>query len=398
MCETKITGTGVTITEQIFGALSQDSENPLSRVSVANSSFSLDPFRGCPARCSYCTVAGASRDIIIVRDKKDDKFRVQLPSKPEMLFSGYQLAEALIRHPAFIKDRSVISIGTGSTEAFLPEVERETWNIMEAMLKEGYKNPFWIATKMSIPDQFAQTWSDRFLRLTQNGIRVLLSVTHSGAPSWVEPYQGNRFRNMELMKSSGAHISLHLRPIIRGVNDSRDCLAKALDTSMPIAEAVCVGGLRNDSGVGIAWKVVYKLSPSLLPPTTNREKTIPDGYVERVREYLVQRGWATVPIFTKSSEVISKLLGLPEYNLYKYRPDDTKCFLSIPRAVQNKVRLAYGMSVADLIKSTSKTIGLIGISAKLDGEEITLNRDLSYQEHRALIHAIGHTGVLDEFE
>lgn len=390
--EFRIPGIGVTISEQIFGALASHSDNPLSRVSVANASFSLDPFRGCPARCAYCTVAGAARDIEIIPAQDGRREQVLLPTIPEQLFSGEELVQALIRHPAFIKDKSVISIGTGSTEAFLPQVEEHTWRIMRAFLEGGYKNPFWIVTKMSIPDRLADAWCKRFTLLKNNGIEVVISVTYSGAPTWLEPFQGDRFRNIELMKRCGVRISHHLRPIILGVNDSEDCMRMALDASIGLAEVICVGGLRRDAGVEIAWQNVYNLDPSLLPPRSIRQKELPDGYLERVQAYIYSKKLG-IPVVTRSSEAIAHLLTIPEYNLYKYRPDDDECFLYVPVEIQELIQLRHGKSLIEIIDQTANEIGLRAVQSKADGSTIFLGRKLAYQEHRALVHAIGHLGI-----
>src|ERR1017187_7522029 len=103
--ETRIGESTITLLRQVYGALSDEDSSPLSRVSVANSSFSLDPFRGCPGGCAYCTVTASQRDVIV--DYAPDKMSFLLPTKPELLFGGSVLADALIRHPAFVPHRSI---------------------------------------------------------------------------------------------------------------------------------------------------------------------------------------------------------------------------------------------------------------------------------------------------
>jgi len=84
-------GTGITLFKEKFGALSQESDNIYSRICIGNSLSSLEPYRGCPLGCVY-------------------------------------LIDALIKHPAFIPDKSVIGFCTGSTEFFLPELKKDLWN------------------------------------------------------------------------------------------------------------------------------------------------------------------------------------------------------------------------------------------------------------------------------
>jgi DNA repair photolyase len=381
------------VNKEIFGALSQESSNPLSRISVANSSFSLDPFRGCPANCAYCTVAGALRDITL-EPINDIETRILLPKTPERLFPGTMLAEHVMEHPAFIKDRSIISIGTGSTEAFLPQVEEDTWDIMKTLLHRGYRNPFWIVTKLGIADRLTEKWLRRFQTLSEQKIQVLVSVTFSAAPTWVEAYQGPRFRNMELLKNVGVKISHHLRPVIPGVNDSDECLQKAVDAASGIAEAICLGGLRRDQGVDVAWSNVYGLNPQILPERQNsRSKDLSHDYSRRVKEYVLAKK-LDIPVYHKSSEVISYLLGFPDYNLYKYRPNDERCLISIPLDIQASILETHKAPPITLIEQVAQSICLKNVVFFLDGTEVKTSRKLLYQEHRALIHAIGHSGIL----
>ena len=46
-----------------FAALSADPNDPLFCVSVANNSFSIDPWKGCPFNCAYCHVQGCYEDL-----------------------------------------------------------------------------------------------------------------------------------------------------------------------------------------------------------------------------------------------------------------------------------------------------------------------------------------------
>lgn len=387
----KVSSLNINLTKEIFGALSQDETNPLSRVSVANSSFSIDPFRGCPAGCAYCTVAGALRDVNI-NDIKEDII-VTLPKKPEMLFSGQELALSLISHPAFIPNKSIISIGSGSTESFLPKVEEQTWAIMNTFLKKKLKNPFWIVTKMGISDDISLIWRDRFSLLLKNGIQTVISVTFAAHPKWVEPFNGDRFHNMDIMKTAGVKISHHLRPIIEGINDSDECIQQSLKDSLSIAEVVCVGGLRKDPGVALAWSHIYNLDSNLLPDDENRQKIISDKYIASVEKHIQDIG-LEIPVVQRSSEMLSFLLHIPEYNLYRYRPDDTQCLLSVPTNIQSNIKEKYGVPIDILINQISKNVGLENFQVILRGNEVMLTRNLLYQEHRVLIHAIGHSEIL----
>lgn len=55
----------IDLLKEKIGALSQDPKNPLSRVCVANSCFSLEPVRGCPLGCAYCVAGNDCRNLLL---------------------------------------------------------------------------------------------------------------------------------------------------------------------------------------------------------------------------------------------------------------------------------------------------------------------------------------------
>lgn len=391
--------TGLDLLKEEFGALSQDAKNPLSRVCVANSSFSLEPVRGCPMGCSYCIVGGDLRNLGLENNKVSTKetrnFKSLYPRKPEVIFPGEVLSKALIKHPAFIKNDSVISIATGSSEAFIPISEAETWAAMKYFSDKGLKNPFWIVTKRGIPDNLLSVWLKRFTFLRKKGIKIIISITYSNAPSWVEPYQHDRFRNFDKIKNVGVYVSQHIRPIIRGINDDKKSLEKALENSYGLVESVCVGGLRKDPSVMLAWKFAKGLDPNLLPDiqTGDRNKDLTEGTIELVEEIIREKRYK-IPVFSKSSHVISQALKISDYNLYSYRPDDKRVFLKIPLHLQKEIVLKYKKCFVDVLTGIAIKIGLKNTTFIIRGEKVIINNKLNYPEHRAFIHAIGHSRIL----
>lgn len=382
---------GRRITREIFGALSQDPASPLSRVSIANSSFSLDPFVGCPARCAYCTVAGAERDIAPVDSQAPN--RATLPTKPRQLFRGRELVEALVGHPAFLAHKSVISIGTGSTEAFMPPVGEVTWEILQDFADRGLRNPFWFVVKIGIPSPAAATWNARFHQLCGAGIDVVLAITHSGAPHWVEPYRGDRFGFAHELTAPNLHIAHYLRPIIPGINDDSRSISAALDAAGDAARVICVGGLRVDPGVDLAWSHFHGLDRRLLPPHEDRQKTIPDSYLQELGHELVARNMR-VPVFTRSSEMLSHLLGIPEFNLLAFAPSTPAALVSVPGLVQRALSRDHGLDLAELFAQSAGQIGLKHLAFTLVGEDLIASRPMLRQERVALVHAVGHRGLL----
>ncbi|MBI2309383.1 hypothetical protein HYU89_00610 [Candidatus Collierbacteria bacterium] len=398
--------TGVDLLKEKIGALSQNPNNPLSRVCVANSCFSLEPVRGCPLSCAYCIAGNDCRNLIIDENSyhknitEIDRGKL-IPRIPEMLFPGEVLAETMINHPGFVKDKSIVSVAIGSSEAFLPGVEQETWAAMKYLADHGYMNPFWFAVKLGITDPLIGRWLKRFRFLKKKGIKIAISVSESNAPAWLEPYRGDRFRNLEKVKEAGVHITHHLRPVIRGITDSTESLSSALNKSLKISESVCIGGLRIDPGIVLLWKHINGKDPNLLPKFTDTEKglpprkDLPENVITKVKKLIKKKGYKT-PVFTRSSHILSYAFDIPDVNLYKYRVEDDSVFLRISLTIQSSVKMKQGKEIVEAFREIAGSIGLPMIRFKAEAEKIFVKQRLNYQEHHLLIHAISHSGVLPD--
>ncbi len=396
--------TGVNLLQEKIGALSQDQKNPLSRVCVANSCFSLEPVRGCPLRCAYCIAGNDCRNLIINKSsyhKKLDEINTKklIPRKPEILFSGKLLAQTLVKHPGFIKNKSIISVAIGSSEAFLPGVEQETWAAMKYIANHNLTNPFWFAVKYGIHNSILAKWQKRFSYLVNKKIKILISVSESSAPSWLEPYQGNRFNNLDKIAKTGVHISHHLRPIIRGITDSENSLKESLKKSLDLVESICVGGLRIDPGIVLLWKHINKQDPGILPKFSETEKglppkkDLPPKIFKKVEKIIKQSG-KNIPVYLRSSNALSQAFSIPDVNLYDFRVEDDSVFLKIPTSLQKKIEIKHRSKLSDSFQNIANSIGLTSIKFKINKDMISLNKKLNYPEHRLLIHAISHSEIL----
>ena len=379
--------------QEMFGSLSDDPNNPLSRVSVANSSFSLDPVKWCPLWCAYCVVWSNTRDLNLESIEKDEfnkiNYQKLFPKKITKLFEWTKLMEALTAHPAFLPDQSVISIGTWSSEAFLWRSSDETASIIEYLIRNELKNPVRIVTKVFIPPNKLDFWIDMFHRAEQKWIKVILSITYSWAPKEIEPYQEDRFQWVKELKNTWIHISHHLRPIIKDINDSPELINKVLKKSMWLVDSICVGWLRADPWLILSRKHANNLDIDLLP-NKPWEKDMPDHIIPLVKDFL-EKNQINIPIFWKSSQVISYAKGRKDYNLYEYRKfkeGDSLKLLSF-----DWKDIEYTTHIKNMIMDTAKKIW-INIKLSNDKNNIYVPHKLSYQVHRSLIHAIWHTQVL----
>ncbi len=398
-----IGGREITLNDQIFGVLAEGEdwtdENPYTRVSIAGSSFSLDPYKGCPCQCRYCTAAG---DMVNWRatslHSHLDSFANLIETTPTRLFRGEALAEALVRHPGFIANKSIVGIGLASTESFMPHIEEETWAIMKYLANNGYRNPIWIVTKLGIPDALLPKWLERFTYLTEElKIPIIVSVSDSGLDQTIEPITVDRFKHAQAMREAGVKVCHHFRPIVPGRNDTVENVKKSLQRSLGVVDAITVGGVRPTGSMDFVSTVDG--IPELIPEgyVESRDKLLTEGFTDLVKEEVARRGFNT-SVFSTSSETLSSLLGVSDYALHRYRQHDS--FLHIPANIVREVEIKNKKNLRTLILEIASNLQLEDILdtvlriAKKDGFYDIFVSDpwglIKYQEETCLLHAIGH--------
>jgi len=357
------------IYEQIFGAFSQDSNNPLSRISQANSCISLDPFVGCSLSCAYCYRYNSKRDANV--------------STPRKLFADETLVKSLINNPYFIPSKTIIGIHTASTEAFSPEVADSTFNIMNLLVDKGYKNPFWLVIKSGIPKNSYKMF--RYIVKRCKGI--IISISYSDLPSSVEPFKNDRFKNIKEAIKAGVRISLHLRPVVVGWNDKYENIEKSILVGVKNGcQSICVGGLRFLKGIKYAITKKHKLR---FPKIEENElkKTLSPKTINFINKVL-KNYKINIPVFLHSSEMISNFLGISDYNLYKFR-GNKKLFLRIPLREQAVIEKQKNKKTKKLIKEAIQELRLKNCKVEINCGNVTLSRILTYIEERGLIHKLG---------
>jgi DNA repair photolyase len=290
--------------EFTYGALAQDSNNPLTCVSVSNSSLSIDIWKGCTWQCRYCHVQGTFQDL-------DDKGMMPLKPVKRSNFSISQIIDELIKHPFFIKDTSIISIGTASTEPFAKgEVCESTFQIMEELTNRGYKNPFWIVTKAGFPSGYKERMSE----ITSVSKGVMISICWASNPRHIEPVNNQRFKNVMEAKQAGSWVSWYFRPIVLDWHSNDlSSLINAIDlVSSKYSEYIDIvvpGGLRWTEGIEYGLTEVHNLPMPEIPRTDN-QKFFPEEVLNLILSLLKEK-FQNKPVYLKSSCALSYMLESP---------------------------------------------------------------------------------------
>lgn len=307
------------LNKKTFAALSYDDDNPLSCTSLANSSFSIDLWKGCQYRCAYCHVQGCL----------NDHLNGTIFYKPirRGTFTEREVVETLINYPLFKKNRSIISVNTSSTEPFAnEEVTDSTIQVIESFSSLGYQNPIWIVTKGG---KISENQLLRLKKEIKKGARIIVSICWTNNIIEIEPMNHNRFSFVKKLNDIGVHVNWYMRPLVSEWNSSKeniDYIMKYVsDNKFPI-KSIVAGGLRWTSGIEYGLVEINKLNLPNLVKNENT-KTLSNEIIERIqnahKKYLADK-----PLFFKSGCSLSYALNIPNTNLGGLL-DESDCYLSV---------------------------------------------------------------------
>ena len=297
------TGHPYVFREFTYGVLVPSHDHPLVNVSVANSSLSIDLWRGCSFQCRYCHVQDSFLDVGV-----DGK----MPSRllPRSRFSVSEILNALGEHPFFVKDQTVLSIGTASTEPFASQAIESTFELMEEIVKRGWSNPIWIVTKAGFPKKKGE----RLAIITKQN-KVMVSFCWADNPTTIEPARNDRFANIKEVKQAGATCAWYMRPMTKDWGADEDHIQKMMNWVIEqkydlFLDMIVPGGLRWTPGIEYGLVEVHGLPMPEIAHDDN-QKDLPEEIWEAI-ERKAQDMFPNIPVFRKSSCALSHMLGIPE--------------------------------------------------------------------------------------
>ncbi len=341
--------------EYMYGVLEMDHNSPLSCVSEANNSFSIDYWKGCAWQCSYCHVQGIFEDL-------DENLCMYKKPIPRNKFSVEEIIDALVDHSYFRKNKSIISIATSSTEPFAnPIVTENTLEIMEYFVKLGYKNPFWIVTKAGIPNNIEK----RLKSICDNGNQIMISICWADNPKNIEPVQNNRFKNVEKLKNTGVTVSWYMRPLVEEWSANKNQLENMIkyvsENYSEHIDMIIPGGLRWTEGIEFGLKDIRGLEMPKLIKEHNK-KTLSNDIEENILN-LCNKYFPNKPLYFNSSCGISHMLNRPNVALLNLF-DNKICEKSICYNKRKHKCKKYSFKEKDLRKIESALLNE-GINVKI---------------------------------
>lgn len=260
-------------------------------VEYRKSGLSLNHIQGCPADCSYCI-----RHTYGIWDMR----------QPRALTSDAEAVEQLVNHRYFQPQVTPIQVFNRATDPFVPKVKAHTFAVLEDLDRRGLSNHVLVITRYRVTREDCE----RLNALTS--IKVTLLFTYSGiADRRLEPFP-SEVAETSLRRAAALARSyrtvLYWRPLVPGINDTPEHLAKAVELSRLAHATVFTGLFYRDE---IAQ---YYRDNGLPEPydETARRKIVPEDLERRILDTFADSDGG--PLFRKTSCAVSFAHGLPDYN------------------------------------------------------------------------------------
>jgi DNA repair photolyase len=261
-------------------------------VEYRKSGLSLNHIQGCPLDCAYCI-----RHTYGLWDQR----------QPRALMSDAEAVEQLVGHRYFRPHVTPLQLFNRATDPFLPQVKQHTFAVLEDLDGRGLRNHVLVITRCRLSRADCE-------RLAAIGhLRLTLLFTYSGIDDQrIEPHPSTVAAASLAIASQFTprpyRTVLYWRPLVPGLNDSAEHLARAAALSA-VADATVFTGLFFRDEIA----AYYQANGLPLPyGETARRKIMPETLERRVLAAFQEQSGG--PLFRKTSCAVSYVHGLPDYN------------------------------------------------------------------------------------
>lgn len=262
-------------------------------VEYRKSGLSLNHVQGCPLDCAYCI-----RHTYGLWDSR----------QPRALMSDTEAVDELVGHRYFQAHVTPVQIFNRATDPFLPGVKEHLFACLEDLDGRGLTNHVLVITRFQVTESDCQV-----LSALQN-LKVTLLFTYSGIEDKrIEPFP-SEVSATSMKLASGYRprtyrTVFYWRPLVPGLNDSPEHLARAADLAK-FADAAVFTGLFYRAEIADYYKANGLPEPY---QGTARRKIVPETLEQRVLRAFA-RSDSSAALFRKTSCAVSYAHGLPDYN------------------------------------------------------------------------------------
>jgi DNA repair photolyase len=264
----------------------------LDVIEYRKSGLSLNWIIGCPLDCGYCV-----RHLF-------DNFEMKVP---RALMRETEAADLLVGHRFFQPHITPVQLLNRATDPMLQTVKPHTVEMLRQLDARGLTNHVLVITRWRVEPEDCKVFN------SFTNIKLTLLVTHSGIDDpRVEPVD-SAIAAMSLRtafeRADRYRVILYWRPIVPGLNDTDEHLARALDLSRHAHATVLTGLFFKDQIRD------YYRAHGLPEPYAEgaRRKVFPEALERRILSTARTRT-AGSPLFRKTSCAVTYAHRVADYN------------------------------------------------------------------------------------
>ncbi|MDP2792130.1 MAG: radical SAM protein [Rectinemataceae bacterium] len=195
--------------------------------------YKVSPFRGCTHGCLYC-------------DGRAEKYYVEGDFDRDILYSS-NLISLLQSEVPTAREKGIVSFGSGTTDPYQPcEAALELTRNAAALVAENPLLSATVLTKSTLALRDLDIWK----KINQtSGFTLMTTITtmHREIAAIFEPGApppDERMEMVRLFKEAGCRVLILAMPLLPGISDSDDFLAKLFESArLAGADAIMPGGL-----------------------------------------------------------------------------------------------------------------------------------------------------------
>lgn len=251
------------------------------------SSMSISAYAGCTINCKYCILSTYRENNHISKIMDEEK-----------------LCSDLFNSKYFVKNFTSISVNNVSDPFLNPILKKSTFKILNILEKEKIKNPILLITK-------AYLNQDEIEFINSKKLNIYILYTFSGLSKKYENRVLNmQYNTMKLLSNCNKKIICYWRPVIEGVNSSKEIIESVAEVTCKYFDTFVVSGIRINSYL----LKVFKLEniPIKIIPDYEHKVITEDTF--NLIQSIIKKYNKNANIFKKTSCAISYLNGIPDYN------------------------------------------------------------------------------------
>lgn len=350
-------------------------------IEYRKSGLSLNHIIGCPLDCAYCV-----RHLF-------DNFTMKTP---RAVMGDEEAVARLVAHPYFRPQTTPIQVFNRATDPMLPGVKPHTFEVLRLLDQRELTNHVLVITRWRVDEK------DCAVLNSYRHVRLTLLVTYSGIRDRrIEPVDSSIA--VETLATAFRHagryrVVLYWRPIVPGLNDSDEDLARAVQLSRDAHATVFTGFFFRDEIRD------YYRSVGLPEPyaETCRRKILPQDLEQRILRAFHREDGSFGPLFRKTSCAVCYTHDLPDYNgHYGIRELCDICPAAQLRRCASAFSQPPGPPVAEMTASLGGSLVEINeravvVSGLSEPPRYLMQHALGYQVHDAAKpHRYGRHGRAD---